>query len=89
MQKQIEKMIKKVRKSAKSDYQPVSSELNPNSKGKTNSIENEGNSKMKEKGFNGCKTIRIAWGKENTDKVGVLPNRDDVFGGISVITHCK
>jgi hypothetical protein len=46
--------------------------------------------KLKEgKGFNGCKTIRIAWGKENVDRVGELPDRDDVFGGISVITHCR
>jgi hypothetical protein len=88
MQKQIEKMIKKVRNSSKSDYQPGSSELHPNSKGKTGQTENDG-SKMKERGFNGCKTIRIAWGKENADRVGGLPDRDDVFGGISVITHCK
>ena len=89
MQKQIEKMIKKVRKSSKSDYQPGSSELHPNSKGKPTSTDNNSHSKMKEKGFNGCKTIRIAWGKENNDKLGTMPDRDDVFGGISIITHCK
>jgi hypothetical protein len=45
------------------------------------------------KGFNGCKTIRITWGKhndkENNDRVADLPDRDDIFGGISVITHCR
>ena len=88
IQKHVEKMMKKVRKTSKCEKEapavpaPGKEEDRP-----------KADSKEDKKGFNGCKTIRISWGEkggkekkvQSEDKV----DKDDIFGGLSAITHTQ
>lgn len=79
-------MMKKVRKTSKCEKEAVTTvAAKEEEKSKNNNKED------KAKGFNGCKTIRISWGekgsKENKVQSEDKVDKDDIFGGLSAITH--